>query len=153
MLTVSKLPAADCIHSAYCWLYPRCLLLWVSPQCPLLAASTVLSAVCIHKVWCWLWPQCLRPTVSSVPAAGFNHSACYPLWRSTVLYDATKSDKHSKNSKSIKLPTERRILLLSHAGNYVYYGENYTVNPALLASSFVWQIQLSLLHISLFKVI
>jgi hypothetical protein len=30
---------------------------------------------------------------------------------------------------------------------------SYTVNPALLASSFVWQIQLSLLHISLFKVI
>jgi hypothetical protein len=29
----------------------------------------------------------------------------------------------------------------------------HTLNPALLASSFVWQIQLSLLHISLFKVI
>jgi hypothetical protein len=28
----------------------------------------------------------------------------------------------------------------------------YTVNPALLTSSFVWLIQLSLLHISLFKV-
>ncbi len=29
---------------------------------------------------------------------------------------------HSKNSRSIKLPTERRILLLNYAGNY---GENY----------------------------
>jgi hypothetical protein len=29
----------------------------------------------------------------------------------------------------------------------------HTVNSALLASSFVWQIQLSSLHISLFKVI
>jgi hypothetical protein len=28
----------------------------------------------------------------------------------------------------------------------------YPVNPALLASSFAWQIRLSLLHISLFKV-
>jgi hypothetical protein len=31
--------------------------------------------------------------------------------------------------------------------------QQYTVNPALLANSFVWQIQLYLLHISLFKVI
>ncbi len=30
---------------------------------------------------------------------------------------------------------------------------SFTVNPALLGSSFVWQIQLYLLHISLFKVI
>jgi hypothetical protein len=30
---------------------------------------------------------------------------------------------------------------------------SYTVNPALLTSSFVWLIQLCLLHISLFKVI
>jgi hypothetical protein len=29
----------------------------------------------------------------------------------------------------------------------------YTVNPALLASSYVWQIQLYFLHISLFKII
>jgi hypothetical protein len=33
---------------------------------------------------------------------------------------------HSKNSRSIKLPTERRILLLNHPGNYVCYGGNYT---------------------------
>jgi hypothetical protein len=33
---------------------------------------------------------------------------------------------HSKNSRSIKLPTERRILLQNYAGNYVCYGENYT---------------------------
>jgi hypothetical protein len=32
-------------------------------------------------------------------------------------------------------------------------GLPHTVNPALLTSSFVWQMQLSLLHISLFKII
>jgi hypothetical protein len=32
-------------------------------------------------------------------------------------------------------------------------GLNYTVNPALLTSSFVWQIQLAIIQISLFKVI
>ncbi len=33
---------------------------------------------------------------------------------------------HSKNSRSIKLPTERRILLLNHTGNYMCYGGKYT---------------------------
>ncbi len=33
---------------------------------------------------------------------------------------------HSQNLRSTKLPTKHRILLLSYAGNYVCYGENYT---------------------------
>ncbi len=33
---------------------------------------------------------------------------------------------HSKNSRSIRLPTERRILLLNYTGNYVCYEENCT---------------------------
>jgi hypothetical protein len=51
-----------------------------------------------------------------------------------------------------------RPLMLNHLQGPFFAEQNlfeyriHTVNPALLASSFVWQIQLSLLHISLFKV-
>jgi hypothetical protein len=47
------------------------------------------------------------------------------------------------------LPSVLDCLLISS----VWKNTAYTVNPALLVSSFVWQIQLSSLHISLFKII
>ncbi len=44
-------------------------------------------------------------------------------------------------------------LIETVSDNYVMVTDTYTVNPALLASSFVWLIQLYFLHISLFKII
>jgi hypothetical protein len=44
----------------------------------------------------------------------------------TARTEARTVQPHSKKSRSIKLPTERRILLLNYTGNCVCYGENYT---------------------------
>ncbi len=46
-------------------------------------------------------------------------------------------------------------ILYGQAWSHIHgsYSTACTVNPALLASSFVWQIQLYFLHISLFKII
>ncbi len=68
--------------------------------------------------------------------------------------------------RNIPLYVFRNILLWERSEYYImileislcmyfeiFSCENYTVNPALLTSSFVWQILLSLFHISLFKVI
>ncbi len=49
------------------------------------------------------------------------------------------------------MPVDAGCAIPVDAGWVTAVESGYTVNPALLASSFVWQIQLYFLHISLSK--
>jgi hypothetical protein len=68
--------------------------------------------------------------------------------------DAKLSSQETHPSLSIYPKPDLFLHVVQHSvAGRAGYRSTHTVNPALLASSFVWQIQLSLLHISLFKVI
>jgi hypothetical protein len=58
---------------------------------------------------------------------------------------------HKQRATNHKLPASS-YELQPQGTSYKLQDASYTLNPALFGSSFVWQIPLSLLHISLFKV-
>jgi hypothetical protein len=72
------------------------------------------------------------------------------IWRMQILQTSPCKERIYPTCKY--LAREGNILTLGMAGA-VGPRPSCTVNPALLTSSFVWLIQLCLLHISLFKVI
>jgi hypothetical protein len=75
----------------------------------------------------------------------------------SATHVSVQGHKGGQNRSWTSIFVPERHLLKCLGKSLVYFkillgDASYTLNPALFGSSFVWQIQLSLLNISLFKV-